>query len=768
MRKKQFLLVICIGALTWLLHSCSEISARNYHSDSDPFIEDLIARMSLEEKVGQMTQVTIDLILEDNSRTKVSESKLRKAVLEKKVGSILNVKGGAYDLKTWHKIISSIQELATQETPNKIPVIYGIDAIHGMSYTQGSVLFPHNSGIGAARNREIAKKSAKVTAMQSRASGIRWNFDPMLGVARNPLWSRFEESYGEDPYLAGELGSQTIIGYEEDGLDKLTSVASCAKHYLGYSNPASGKDRTPAYIPERQLRQFYLPPFEKAIKAGASTVMVNSGEINGIPVHSNAYLLQDVLRGELGFEGVVVTDWEDIIRLHTRDRVAATPKEAVRIGVEAGIDLSMVPLDYSFYDYLLELVKEGTISETRIDESVRRILTLKRKLGLFERPTVEEAAIKNYDDPSYRELALNAARESMTLLKNEKNILPLNKSSKVLIAGPAANNLSALHSSWSYTWQGQEDQFYPKSTQTIKEAIADLIGSDHVVCSAVRNYQASANYDEKRLKQEAQGVDAIVLCLGEKAYAESPGIINDLTLDARQLDLAQAAVQTGKPVILVLVEGRPRIISSVEKGLAGVLMAYRPSTMGAQAIAETLFGDNNPSGRLPFTYPRFTNDLTTYDHKFSEKFTEAAPGNIQADGYYPQWGFGEGLSYTQFDYKNLTLSSSTLKKEGSIKVAIDITNSGKTDGAIAVEMYCKDLFASITPPIKQLKGFEKIVLKKGETQTVAFKILPEDLFFIDANNQKIVEEGEFEVNIGTEKAKFYFDNDKTMKYAVNE
>ena len=775
----RFFILSCFATsiFTCVMYSCIDSSAKIADRSEDPFVEDLISNMSIEEKVGQMTQVTIDLILKDDSETEIDESKLREAIVEWKVGSILNVKGGAYDLETWHKIQNAIQNVALSETPHSIPILYGIDAIHGMSYTKSSVLFPHNSGIGATRNLSLAKQAAKITALQSRASGIRWNFDPMLGVSRNPLWSRFEESYGEDPFLAGELGAAVIKGYEEDGLDQISGVASCAKHYIGYSNPASGKDRTPAYIPDRQLRQFYLPPFEKAIAAGASTVMVNSGEINGIPTHANAHLLQDVLRGELGFEGVIVTDWEDIVRLHTRDRIASTPKEAVRIGIEAGIDLSMVPYDYFFAEHLIELVKEGTIPESRLDDSVRRILTLKKKLGLFSNAYVESEAVENAFKDSYFETALEAARQSITLLKNERNILPLSKKAKVLVAGPAANSVTALHSSWSYNWQGDGLSRYPETTKSILEGIQALLGTDQVinfpnelpsertssagvnnedvvVSNSANSFNHPNNFDLEKLKKSAKGVDAIILCLGEKAYAESPGIINNLTLDQNQLDLANAAVATGKPVIVVLIQGRPRVISSIEEKIPGIIMAYRPSTMGAQAIAETLFGDNNPSGRLPFSYPRHTNDLLTYDHKYSEKFTEKTPGNIQIDGYNPQWDFGHGLSYTTFDFNNLSLSSPTVKENETLQVSIDVTNTGPMDGHVSIELYCRDLYASITPPVKQLKGFEKISLAKGETKIVSFSVDPKNLFFIDHALNKVVEPGEFEIYIGTEKATF--------------
>ncbi|HMQ61150.1 MAG TPA: glycoside hydrolase family 3 protein, partial [Flavilitoribacter sp.] len=420
-------------------------------------VKDLMARMTIEEKVGQMTQVTIDMVMQDQGNQNIDEAKLRTAILDKKVGSILNVKWYGYDLAKWHEIISRIQDVAVGESPHKIPVLYGIDAIHGANYILGGTLFPHNIGMAATRNDELVKAAAKITAAETRASGIRWNFDPVLDVGRQPLWPRFEETFGEDTYLTGQMGSAVIQAYEEDGLEEITAVASCMKHYLGYSVPLSGKDRTPAYIPETQLREIFLPPFEKAVKAGASTIMINSGEVNGVPVHASHFLLTDVLRGELGFEGLAVSDWEDVIRLHTRHKIAATPKEAVMLAVNAGIDMSMVPLDYSFYDLLLELVKEGKVSEKRIDEAVERILLLKFRLGLFDNPYPEEAAKNQFGRPEYSQTALNAALESITLLKNEGNILPLTGNPKILVAGPGANNKASLHGSWSFSWQGQDE-----------------------------------------------------------------------------------------------------------------------------------------------------------------------------------------------------------------------------------------------------------------------------------------------------------------------
>ena len=708
----------------------------------------MIDKMTIEEKAGQMTQVTIDMILKDDSSTEIDEKKLRFAINEMQVGSILNVKGHAYSLETWDNILTAIQDVATKESRMQIPILYGIDAIHGAGYTQNATLFPHNIGMAAARDRDMARQSAAVTAKEVRASGHRWNFDPTLGVGRQPLWSRFEETFGEDTYLASALGYEVIRGYEEKGLDNDQAVASCMKHFLGYSNPRSGKDRTPAYMSDRELREHYLPPFEAAVKAGTSTVMINSGEVDGMPVHASKYLLTDVLRGELGFEGMVVTDWEDVIRIKKRMRVAATEKEAVRLAVEAGIDMSMVPLDYSFRNLLIELVKDGKVSEKRLDESVRRILVLKRNLGLFDNPYPEQTARANFGKKEYADLALTSAQHSITLVKNQDNTLPLKEGSKILLAGPAANEVTCLHSSWSFNWQGDGKAYYPKETKTILQAMQDRFGKNNVQSVSTGNYEDAINTDVKSLNQMAASSDVIVLCIGEAAYAESPGVIDDLMLDQNQMDLAKAAIMTGKPVVYVLVEGRPRVIQPIEAGASAIVQAYRPASRGADAIASILSGDFNPSGRLPYTYPKNTGDIVLYDHKFSETFTELAPGAIETSGYKPQWPFGHGLSYTTFEYSDITTDKTDFSKKETVTVRIEVSNTGDKDAYHSVELYSRDEYASVTPCVKRLRAFDKKFIKAGETAQFEFSISAEDLSFIDHKSQRITESGSFLLFIG--------------------
>ncbi|MEP7373586.1 MAG: glycoside hydrolase family 3 N-terminal domain-containing protein [Chitinophagaceae bacterium] len=717
----------------------------------------LLKKMTLEEKVGQMTQVTLAVVAKGgwgNQDGVLDPALLKKALIDYKVGSILNTTAHAFSVDTWNTIITQIQDEA-KNTRSKIPVIYGLDGMHGQTYTLNSTLFPQNIGLAATRNTEYAKAIAKVAASELRASGVRWNFAPVLDIGRQPLWSRFPETFGEDVYIGKTMGSAAVKAYEEDGLKNITAVASCMKHYLGYSAARTGKDRTPAYIPEIELREYYLPQFAAAVKAGASTIMINSGEINGEPVHASKYLLTTVLRKELGFQGMIVTDWEDIIRLHTRHNVANSPRQAVAMAINAGIDMSMVPGDFSFYDLLLEAVKKGEVPMSRIDDAVRRILMLKYKVGLFDNPYPEAAAKNNFGKPSYQTLALDAAHEAMTLLKNQENVLPLSKNAKVLVAGPSAQSISALNGCWSYTWQGKEEQWYPADSKSIFQTVTDKLGAANVSTTTGKGFDNTMNYDAEKLTAAAANVDAIILCLGEEAYAESPGNTRELTLPDNQIALAKAAAATGKPVILVLTEGRPRFITSIEPSMKGILMAYWSGKKTAEAVADVLFGDYNPDGLLPFSYPRSMGEIVLYDRKPSEEVREVFNDNINT-GYDPLFAFGHGLSYTSFEYGDLQLSSSTLTATGKLTVSLTVKNTGSRDGKHAVELYTRDLYASITPSMKRLRAFQKINLKAGETKTVTFIIDKNDLAFVNAQLKTVTEPGEFEVMIGNKKAKFTY------------
>ena len=719
--------------------------------------EALLKKMTLEEKVGQMTQVTFAVIAKNgwgDTEGIIDPDALKKAIEDHHVGSILNVNAHGLTVDKWNSIITQIQDEA-KNTRLKIPVVYGLDGMHGQTYTLNSTLFPQNLAMAATRNVDYPVKAAKVTAKELRASGVRWNFAPVLDIGRQPLWSRFPETYGEDVYIAKTMGSAAVKAYQEDGLKNPTAVASCLKHYLGYSGPRTGKDRTPAYIPEIELREYYLPSFREAVKAGAASVMINSGEINGEPVHASKYLLTDVLRKELGFQGLIVTDWEDIKRLYERHNVASSPRQAVVMAINAGIDMSMVPSDFSFYDLLLEAVKKGEVPMSRIDDAVKRILTLKYKLGLFDDPYPEASAKNNFGKPEYQSLALDAAHEAMTLLKNQNNVLPLAKNSKVLVAGPSAQSITALNGCWSYTWQGNNEQWYPADSKTILQAITDKLGAANVTTTTGKGFDNKMNYDAASLTAAAASVDAIVLCLGENAYAESPGNTRDLALPDDQLALAKAAAATGKPVILVLTEGRPRFITSIEPLMKGILMAYWSGKKSGEAIADVLFGDYNPNGRLPFSYPKSMGEIVLYDRKPTEEVREVFNDNVKG-GYDPLFAFGTGLSYTNFEYSDLKLSSNTLAGNEKLTVSITVKNTGSRDGKNSVELYTHDLYASITPCVKRLRAFQKILLKAGESKVVTFTLDKNDLAFVNAQLKTVTEPGDFEVIIGDKKGTFTY------------
>jgi beta-glucosidase len=717
-------------------------------------VEALLHQMTLDEKIGQMTQVTLGVVSTPEDGV-LDTAALAKAILKYKVGSLLNVTNHALTVDQWRLVQRQIQDEAGK-TRLKIPVIYGLDGIHGQTYTLNSTLFPQNIAMAATRDPELAAAVTKVAAKELRASGVRWNFAPVLDCGRQPLWPRFPETYGEDVYIGKTMGATVIKAYEEDGLKNPTAVASCMKHYIAYSASRTGKDRTPIYLPEIEMREYYLPQFRAAVQAGASTLMVNSSEINGTPVHASKYLLTDVLRKELGFKGVIVTDWEDIIRLHTRHDVAATPRAAVVLAINAGIDMSMVPGDFSFFDLLKEAVQKGEVPMSRIDDAVRRILTLKEKLGLFDNPYPEDAAAANFGRPEYQTLALQAAHEAITLLKNDGNILPFTPHTKILVAGPSARSISALNGCWSYTWQGNDERWYPADSKTILDALRDKLGADNVTTTAVKGFNSPDNYDTTALKTAAASADAIVLCLGENAYAESPGNIRDLALPDEQLALARAAAATGKPVILVLTEGRPRFITGIAPLMKGILMAYWSGKKTAEAISDILLGDYNPDGLLPFSYPRSMGEMVLYDRKPTEDVREVFNDDRGA-GYDPLFPFGWGLSYTQFEYSDLQLSPNQLTANGRLTVRITVKNTGSRDGRHTVELYTHEHYASITPNMRRLRAFKKIFLKAGESQTLSFTLDKQDLAFVNAEMHTVTEPGDFDVLIGDKKAVFHYE-----------
>jgi beta-glucosidase len=710
-------------------------------------IQKLLRSMTIEEKVGQMTEVTLDVVSAgpDGRREPhaLDSAKLADAIINHHVGSILNVGPAGHDLAHWRDIIRTMMDMSIKRTRLGIPLIYGIDAIHGATYTNGATLFPQAINMGASFDRNLAREEGRITAEEVRASGIPWNYYPVLDVGRQPLWPRLWETFGEDPYVATQLGAAYLAGHQGEDMSAEGKAAVCLKHYVGYSAPASGKDRTPASITERMMREVFLPPFEAAVKAGAMTVMVNSGVVDGIPGHANYHLLTEVLKKEMKFSGFVVSDWEDIIRIHTRDRVAATPKDAVRIAVMAGIDMSMVPLNYSFYDLLLECVRDGSVPVSRIDDAVARILRVKMQLGLFERPYPGESLVRTFADAEHTEANLAAAEQSIVLARND-GVLPLAKGSRILVTGPAADLLSPMNGGWTITWQGDDEARYPKDKQTPLAALRAKFGPDRV--TYVPGAEFSRPLNIQAAVDSAKKADAVVVCLGEKAYCETPGNIDDLTLDGAQLDLASAIASAGKPVILVMLEGRPRIIRQVADRVNAVVLAFRPGMEGGRALANILAGEAVPCAKLPVSYPRYPNALTTYDYLPHEVFD----GNV----VNPQWSFGHGLSYTTFSYADLKVDRAAVRRGDRVTASVRVRNTGSRKGAEVVQLYLNQKYGSIVRPLKQLKGFEKVLLAPGEEREVSFTLDAESLSFIGPKNVRIVEPGTFTVMVGPLSANF--------------
>jgi beta-glucosidase len=704
-----------------------------------PAVEKLLGQMTLKEKIGQMTQLEIGMVTDGvDQGIHINPEKLHKAVGEYGAGAILNVKDEGLSPQHWHEIIGAIQAEA-KKSRLQIPVLYGIDTIHGPNYVMGGTLFPQPLGMAATWNPELMLRGSQIAAGETRKAAIPWTFSPVLDSGRQALWPRLFETLGEDTYLGTVMGVATVRGYEGTDISNPFHVASCLKHYIGYSYPKTGGDRSPAEIPEAVLREYFLPQFAAAVKAGAATVMVNSSEVNGIPGHANGYLLKTVLRDELGFQGVVDSDWMDIKKLVFIHHVAADEKEATRISVMAGVDMSMVPSDYSFSDLLLQLVQEGKVPVSRIDEAVRRILTLKYRLGLFDDPMRGEDNKVVEGSPESRQAARDAAGESITLLKNENHVLPLAKTAHVLVTGPDADSLIPLDNGWSYTWQGNKASAYPKDYATILAAIQKKIGAGNV--TYVQGAEFDKEQDSDKAAAAAASADAVVLCLGEWAYAETPGNIHDLMLPEAQLRLAEKVMAAKKPVILVLTEGRPRIVRPIVEGAGAVLMAYNPGNEGGEAIADILFGDVNPSGKLPITYPRWSDRLFTYDHKLFEG--EELPQPMEV----PQFEFGSGLSYTKFSYSDLQVTPMG-SGDRKIQVSVSVKNDGERAGKEVVQLYLNERYASVSPPLKRLKRFAKILLQPGESHRVAFELNREDLSFIGAENQRVVEPGMFDVRVG--------------------
>ncbi len=719
--------------------------------------------MTLREKVGQMTQINLTVIAKGPTKwassfpMEIDEKKANKALVDFKVGSVLNtINNTAQKPSVWFENISKIQEISMGKNPLAIPVIYGIDAIHGTTYTDGATMFPQQITTAASWNPENAYNMALVCAYETRASGIPWNFSPVLDLGIDPRFSRQFESFGEDPLLVERFGVEMIKGYQglDNDISNKFNVAACMKHFVGYHATISGKDRTPAYIPDNVLSEYHIEPFKKAIEAGAKTIMINSGLINGVPVHADYNIMINVLRNKLGFEGVILTDWEDIRKLHDRDKVAKNQKEAIKIAINAGIDMSMVPYEYEhFVKNLISLVEEGEVSMGRIDDAVKRILKLKFELDLFENPVTNYNDYEDFGSKKHHQLAYKAASESITLLKNNEDILPITGNPKILVVGPNGNNMRTLNGAWSYSWQGDLVDRFAGDYNTIFESVRDTYGRNNVKYVSGVSYNKNGNYydmiEENIVEavKEGRKSDYIILCLGENTYTEKPGDLNDLNIHHLQRKLAIELSKTGKPIILILNLGRPRLISDIEPLMNAVVNVYLPGNFGADALADILSGKVNPSGKLPYTYPLYPNSLLPYYYKPSEVQNNAQGAYNYVGEVNNLYDFGFGLSYSDFEYSNFLITRDTLSSSDTLNVEVFVKNDSDIDGYETIQLYSSDLYASITPDIKRLRDFKKILIKSGETKRILFNVPVSELSFYNKDNMEVLEEGRFKISI---------------------
>lgn len=709
-------------------------------------INELLSSMTLLEKAGQMVNLGLPSILKGSywdvrDTAIIDTAKLAYFIGKYDVGSIHNTPGYPAKKEEWYRLIKQIQDYARDHSRLSIPVIYGIDDIHGANFVYGSTLLPQQITIAATWDPHFAFRAGEITSYESRAASLTWNYNPNADVATEPLWGRIGESSGEDSYLVGQMASAYIHGSQNGGLDKNTSTAVCVKHYLGYGAGTNGKDRANAIIPENYLRQYYLPPFQEAVKSGAQSVMICSNSINGTPCHINKYLITDVLKGELGFNGVVVSDFSDVEFLVAAHQVASDFREATKMAVLAGLDMIMNPFDAKIADIIVDLVKTGEIPESRVDDAVRRILKLKLNLNLFQAPYQKPSDYPKFACPEFMNDNYNAACDAITLLKNE-NILPLPKDKKVLITGFTSNSINCLNGAWSRSFLGLDAKFNDPSKQTILDAIKKIIGDDKVTFAQGTNYLEDK--DSNDAAKKANDVDYIIACIGEIPATEKPSDINDLTIPQAQMDLIKKLAATGKPIILVMVQGRPRIIKEIEPMVKGIIMAYLPGDEGGRAIASIIYGDKNPSGKLPYTYPKYTGNTLPYNHKK----TDIRDVNWQYNGFYPQFEFGFGLSYTKFTYSNLKLSTNLIQGNDSLIITVDVKNTGAIPGKEITECYIKDVVATISPDMLKLVRFAKTAINPGESKTIKFSINKNDLGFVGNNNQWITEPGMFNIYVG--------------------
>lgn len=732
---------------------------------SDPKIEaqveQTLKKLTLEEKIGQMMELVTDLFgaNDKNGVFYIDEHKTDSILSRYKIGSILNAPNTcAPTAKQWEKYIAQIQKISMKRIG--IPCVFGLDQNHGSTYTQGGTLFPQNINVAASFNREIARRSAEATAYETRAVSVPWTYSPTVDLGRDARWPRIWENFGEDCYLSSEMGKAMVYGFQGEDPNNIDQyhIATSMKHFMGYGVPWTGKDRTPAYISPADLREKHFAPFLAGLQAGALTVMVNSASVNGMPMHANKDILTGWLKEETGWDGVLITDWADINNLYTREMVAKDKKDALRIAINAGIDMIMEPYSCDACGYLVELVKEGKIPMSRIDDACRRVLRMKYRLDLFKNPTQKLKNYPKFGGEEFAKLALEGATESMVLLKNEGNILPLQHGKKILLTGPNANQMRCLDGGWSYTWQGHRADEFAGKYNTIYEAICNEYGKENVILNQGVTYNEKGKYWEENEPQiqgavaAAKDADVIVACIGENSYTETPGNLTDLWLSENQRNLVKELAKTGKPVVLVLNEGRPRLIADIEPLAQGIINILIPGNMGGDALANLVSGKSNFSGKMPYTYPKEINSLANYDFKKSEEVGTMEGAYDYNAKITQQWGFGYGLSYTTYKYSNLKVSQSDFRHGDVIKVSVDVKNTGKVAGKESVLLFSSDLIASMVPDGRRLRAFDKVELQPGETKTMTFELKADDLAFVGWNGKWRLEEGDFKLMIADQSA----------------
>ncbi len=717
-------------------------------------IEKVLSKMTLEEKVGQMTQLTSGAVLESGTHnlSKEGEQIIRKY----KIGSILNTMNDVADsASAYREFIKQLQDVSLDEMG--IPCLYGLDQIHGASYTVGSVLFPQEIAVAASFNDALSYQMGQISAYETRACNVPWVFTPTLDLSRNQAWPRMWESYGEDPLVQSRMGvalTKGLQGEDPNHVDE-KHVAVSIKHFMAYGANISGQDRTPSSVSPRDMKEKFFPPFKACAEAGALTVMVNSSNNDGIPFHTNKELLTGWLKEGLNWDGMIVTDWADARNVYERDHTATSYKDAICQCINAGVDMLMEPYTQACDD-LMALVHEKKIPMSRIDDAVRRVLRVKFRLGLFDDPYGTRCTYDEFASAEHVQTAYKAALESQVLLKNEDNVLPLSKNSRILLVGPNANVMRPLGGGWYYSWQGDAGN-RPEFTgkyNTIYEALQNKFRSVNYL--PVLEYDPNGNFEAEIRKdysaavRAARNADVIVAAIGENSYCETVGNINDISLSSNQRDLVKALAQTGKPVVLILNEGRPRVINDIEPLADAVVSVLLPGNYGADALATLLCGEENFSGRLPYTYPKYVNRLNTYDYKLCEnQATMNGLYNYDAN-IVSQWPFGFGLSYTTFEYSNLTVDKTDFRAGDVIKVSVDVKNTGKVTGKESVLLFSSDLYASLTPDVRRLRDYTKVELAPGEIRTVVFNLKADDLAFVDHNLNWVLEEGEFRLACGSE------------------